>query len=110
MKTLKLAISLDGLNLSEEDKKMSGIEIATKVIQNVISTYSNQLKGLTKPERTQYYNIKSLFDTAVKDSLEEVSMEDTDMGFIRKCFRETKLNPNDLLKRVEDNIDGVKDR
>ena len=110
MKILKLLIDLEGLNLSDNDKKMSAIEISTKVIQNVISTYSNQVKGLSKSERNQYYTIKALFEKAVKDSLVEIDIEDNDIGFIRKCFRESRLNPNDLLKRVEDNVDSIKDR
>jgi hypothetical protein len=108
MKVLNLAISLEGLTLGEEEKKMTNIELCTRIIGNVMYGYSTQVRGLTKVERNQFWRINSIFDGAVKNKTEMVSLEDTDFGFIRKCFRETKLNPSDLLERAEQAVDSVK--
>jgi hypothetical protein len=110
MKVLNLAINLEGLSLGEEEKKLTTIELATRIISNVMYSYSVQVKGLNKPERNQFWKINNLFDKAAKDKEEMISFEDGDFGFIKKCFRETKLSPSDLLERVEKAIDAVADR
>lgn len=106
-KKLNLKIDIIGLELGEEEKKLSPIELCTKIISNVMYGYSSQVRGLPKNERKQFYNINKIFDKAIKENIEEVELDSTDVGFIKKCFRETKLNPNDLLEKVENMIDNI---
>jgi hypothetical protein len=109
MKTLKLAISKEGLNLDEEKDK-TPIELSTNIIKNVVLLWGNQQRGLSEEDRRLYYKISDAFDKAVKDNLEEIELEDQWIGFIRKCFKEAKLIPDNLLRRVEELIEGIKDR
>lgn len=110
MKVLELKLDAEKLNLAEEDKKKSSGSIITDVIKTVILGYSQQVRGISQVERKQYYNINDLLEEAIKNNKEEIELKDDEMGFIRKCFRETKLTPNNLLRQVETLIEGVKDR
>ena len=111
MKTINLKISLDGLNFNDEDSKKSSVEMCTIVIKNIMLGWANQQqKGMPEEDRRKYYKITDIFDKAVKENLETVELEDDWMGFIRKCKREVGLMPNELLRRVEEKIDEVKDR
>lgn len=111
MKTLKLLIDISTLNLSEEDKKVSPIVLASRVIGNVLYNYSQQVsRGLLKSDRTTFYAISDILSVAEKENKEEIELADEFVGFIRKCFRETKLNPSELLRKVEEQIDEIKDR
>ena len=49
-----------------------------------------------------------MFEEAVKNKTEVLEIEDKQGGFIKKCFREVKMNPSDLLKKVEDKVDNMK--
>jgi hypothetical protein len=108
MKTLKLDISLEGLNLNDDDKVRSPSQLCGDVIKNVIVAYGvrGQNRGLTEEERRKFYKISDILEKA-EDSVE---LEDDWMGFIRKCFKETPLIPDKLLRRVEEKIEEVKDR
>ena len=111
MKTLNLKISLDGLKLGEEDNKKSPIEMSAIVIKNIMLGWaSQQQKNMPEEDRRKFYKIADLFDKAVKENLDSVELEDDWMGFIRKCKREIGLMPNELVRRVEEKIDEVKDR
>jgi len=110
MKNLSLKIDTSKLKLEEQDKKLSPIEMSTKVIMNVLIQYSQQNRGLLKDERNQIYKLDSIFEEAVKNKTEIIELDDKDIGFIRKCFKDTRLTPNDLLHLVEVNIDNIKDR
>lgn len=107
VRKLNLKINTEGLELGEEEKKLSPIELCTRIIGNVMFGYSTQVRGLSKSERQQFWKINKLFDKAVKENIEVVELDVNDSGFIRKCFRETKLNPNNLLERVEATIDAI---
>lgn len=104
MKTLNLVVNLEGLEMAEEDKTKTPQELSVRIIENVILMYAQQHRGLDARERTQFYSIKATLNAAVADKLNLVELEDTDGGFMRMCFRETKLMPNDLLKQVETNV------
>ena len=112
MKMLSIKIEIEGLKLNDEDKSKSPIELTTLVIKNIILSWasSGQRRGLSEEDRRRFYKITDVFEKAVKDGAETVELEDDWMGFIRKCKRESEIMPNDLVRRVEDLIDTVKDR
>lgn len=109
VKTKKLNLNIDysDLKLGEEEKKMSPQELTSAVIMNTILQYSQQIKGLQQNERKQVYVIDKAFDEAVKNKVNEVELDNNDIGFIRRVFRDTKLTPNDILKKVETMIDTI---
>jgi len=109
MKTLNLKIDLSKLNLGPEDKAKNPVEVAGAVISNVILNYAQQVRGLDEKERRQFYKISDAIDEAKKNNKDEILLEDDWAGFLRKCFRESKLSPNELLRQVEDLIIGLKD-
>jgi len=110
MKSLNLKLDVESLKLSEEDKKQSVQKIISTIVQNVILGYAQQQRGFDEKERRQYYKIADALDTAEKENKEVLDLEDADMGFLKKCFRETKLMPNNILKQVEDLVLAVQDR
>jgi hypothetical protein len=111
MKTLELVISLEGLNLNEVDSKKTSQELVMAVIKNLMLGWgSQQQKGFNEEERRKFYKISDAFEKAIKDKAETIELEDDWFGFIRKCKREVGILPNDLIRRIEDLIDGVKDR
>jgi len=110
MKILRLMIDTKDLKLNKEDEKISPVEMSTRMISNVMVGYAAQVRGLLKDERRMIYNIEDILDGAIKEKKEEVELEDTQAGFIKKCFRETKMAPNTLLRRIEDNVEAIKDR
>ena len=104
MKDLKLELDLEKLQLNDEDKKASAQKIINNIIQNVILGYGQQQRGFDEKERRQYYKIADALEAAEKSGAEVVSLEDDQMGFLKKCFRESKLMPNTLLRQIEDLI------
>lgn len=105
MKTLNLNINLDVLKLSEEDRNKSAVELSIAVIKNVILTYGITQRGLTEEERRKYYKICDALETAKENIVE---LEDDWFAFIKKCFKDSKLMPDNLLRQVENEIDKVK--
>jgi len=95
------------LPLNAEDKKKTPQELAQEVIQNVILTAGASQRGLREEDRRLYYKICDKLDEANKEKSESVDFEDQEFGFIKKCFRETPLNPNKLLRVIEDLIGAV---
>lgn len=110
MKTLELKLDLETLKLSDDDKKQSVQKIINNVIQNVILGYGQQQRGFDEKERRQYYKIADALDEAEKLSSPSIVLEDDQAGFLKKCFRETKLMPNNLLRQVEDLVLTLNDR
>ena len=108
MKVLSLKVDTSTLNLGEEEKKMTITDLVTRVINNVLYNYSQQTRGLIKVDRNMFYYLTKLFEKAVKENLESVELSDEECGFIRKCFRETRLSPSALLQEVEEIIDNLK--
>lgn len=110
MKTLRVKVDLEGLELGTEDKDKSPVEIASLVLKNIIMGYAASKRGLDEGERRKFYKICDALDEAQKTEAEEIQLEDDWMGFLRKCKREATLLPGPLLRRVEDLIDAVEDR
>uniref|UniRef100_A0A6M3JRJ0 Uncharacterized protein n=1 Tax=viral metagenome TaxID=1070528 RepID=A0A6M3JRJ0_9ZZZZ len=110
MKELSIVIDVKDLKLGEEEAKMLPQELFSNIVNHVLLQYAQQFKGLIKSERKQVYEIDTTLSKAVTDKVEKIELEDNTFGFLRKCFREAKLTPNHLLKKVEENIDTVKDR
>jgi hypothetical protein len=110
MKEFNLNIDLTELNLNEEDKKKPAKDIISVVISNTIYTYSTQMKGLLQAERKLFYTISTVLENTVKSDSDLANFEDGEWGFIKKCFRETKLTPSALLKKVEEAIELVSNR
>lgn len=107
MKILSLKIDSEKLKLTKEDKERPMAEIVTQVIENIILTYAQQARGFDEKERKQYYRISEAFDKAKAEKKDSVDLDDEYIGFIRKCFRESKLMPNELLKQIEEVLDSI---
>jgi len=107
-KVLNLIIDMEGLELPPPDKEKTPQELVAIVLHNIMYSYARN--GLKKDERKQYYKVVDVIDKAVKGKQDSVELEDTSIGFIRKCQREASMAPNRLLQRVEDLIDSIKDR
>jgi hypothetical protein len=107
MKAINLGIDLTGINLGDDVTDKTPRVIGAKVITNVIQVYGIQNKGLTEDERRKYYKISDAFEAMTTD---EVQLEDDWFGFIKKAFKEGKLQPDNLLRRVEEKVLEVKDR
>lgn len=110
MKELSLVIDITNLNLGEEDKKSSPLELFIHVLYSVLRGYSQQMKGLQKFERYQVYEIEHKLKEALNNKADKIKFEDTTFGFLKKIFTESKLNPNELLELIEKNIDAVTQR
>lgn len=110
MKVLNLKLDTTILNLSEEDKKQTVQYIINKVIENVILGYGQTQRGFDEKERRQYYKIVDALELAVKDNSDMISLEDDQVGFLKKCFRESRLLPNTLLRQIEDLVNNINDR
>jgi len=110
MKELKLSLDVGGINIGEEDKKKNPSEIVTTVIKNVCLTWAQSKRGMAGEDRKLYYKMCDVFDVAVKEKADSVSLDDNVIGFIRKAFREATLVPDVLLRKIEDLVDAIKDR
>ena len=116
MKTLKIVFDKENLDLTEESKELTVQQMSYNMIQNLVMAYAQNKKGLSEVERRLYYKVCDVFDKALQptnngQSLpEKIKLEDEWMGFIRKCKKETLLLPNKVFRKVEENIDDVKDR
>jgi hypothetical protein len=109
-KVLSLKLDIEKLNFSEEDKKQTSQSIISKVVENVILSYAQTQRGFDEKERRQYYKIADALELAVKDNAEMVSLEDDQAGFLKKCFRESRLLPNNLLRQIEELVNNINDR
>jgi hypothetical protein len=107
MKKLEMNIKIDDLELSDEQKKMSPVKMSCTIISNVMYAYSSQVRGLSQSDRRKVYSISDKLEDAGKNTIESIELEDDEMAFIRTCFRESKLAPSDLLRRVEENVLAV---
>jgi hypothetical protein len=108
MKTLTLGVDIEGLRFTDENlKNKTPVELMTDTIENVILTYAMQKQGLAEDERRMYYKIHDIFSAATTTTVE---LDDAYVGFIRKCFRESKLMPTLLLERVEKRLAEIQDR
>lgn len=110
MKTLSLKLNIEGLKLNDEDSGKSPAGLMCLLIKNLILGWGSQNRGLSEDDRRKFYKISDAFDTAIKENAETIDLEDDWMGLIRKAKRDAQLIPNDLLRRVEELIDEVKDR
>ena len=110
MKTLNLITDLSSLTLTEEDKGKSSQELVTTIVKNVILTWGMEKRGLNEEDRRKFYKISDAFELALKEKKEFVDLEDDWIGFLRKVFREANLMPNNLLRKVEELINEIKDR
>lgn len=105
-KKLSLVVDLTGIDLGDKAKDTAVERIVANVIENIMHTYSQLKRGLTEPERKQFYRVQNALEKAVKEEAKEVELANEDFGFIRKCKREALLTPNELLQRVEELIDA----
>lgn len=108
MKNLNLNIDLSDLAVNEEDKQSNPIKISTTVIKNVILSVAQSNKGFSEEDRRIYYKLCDAFEVAVKDNTGTLSIDDNWAEFIVKNFKEAKLVPNDLLRKVEQLVEGIK--
>jgi len=112
VKKLRLSFDREGLNLPKDDGERTPAELSSIIIRNMIIGWatSGQSRGLNDDDRRKYYKICDAFDAAIKNKAEEVELDDEWMGFIRKAKKDCELIPNELLRKVEANIEAVKDR
>lgn len=109
MKSLQLDISLEGIQISPEDKEKTPQSMCVEIISSVISAYGGQKRGFNEIDRRKYYKIMDVFEEALKNpEIKSVNIEEDWMSFIKICFRDVTLMPNKLLKRVEENIASAK--
>lgn len=107
MKTLEINIVIpESIKLSPEEKDKTPLELAKDLIKNVILSYGASQRGFKEDDRRQYYKIQDKLD--LDSSILE--LEDTEFGFLKKCFREVNLMPNPLLRQIEDIIEKVPNR
>ena len=88
-KKLNLQIYLKDAHLPKEEKDSSPIELSSRVIRNIMLSYSQktigfrgQTRGFDKLERKQYWIISDVLDKAVKEKQAEVELDDKLIGFI----------------------------
>ena len=114
MKTLRLRIDLTGIELKEEEKKLSPTQFSTRVIKNVLISYGEKqgpgkhYRGFNKVERKLLYSLTTLFKEAEEQKAEFVSLSDDEAKFIQRCFRDGVFIPNELVQKVEENVDNMK--
>jgi hypothetical protein len=107
MKKLEFKYELPkDIKLNEEEKDMTAPELAGNVIKNVMLTYGAAQRGMREDDRRLYYKICDKLDL----KQEVVEFEDTEFGFIKKCFRESGLMPNSLLRKIEELIEAIPSR
>lgn len=110
VKKLSLRIDLAGIaGMDEEQKKpdFSQRAIAANIIKNVMNTYAQGRHGLSQADRKKFYNVFDTLDKAVADKQDEVELASEAVGFLRQCFREATLVPNEILRRAEALVDGM---
>lgn len=107
MKELNLNVDFSAILMNEEDKKLSSRQIMTMIIRNILNAYITQLKGLLYNERKLVYSIQDKLKEVDDTKKDTIEFEDNEFGFIKRSFRETKLTPNDLLRKMEEIIDSV---
>ncbi len=108
MKTLKIIVSKDGLELGPLEP-LSPQELVVKIVKNAILIAAGQApgRGLGEEDRRKYYKICDVFDTGIKTSAETVQLEDDWFKLIETSFK-AKFVPDNLFRRVEDLIAEVK--
>lgn len=111
MKTLYLEIDATPLKLTGDDAKRPVQELYGNVVKNVILGWAQQNRrdprmqgGLAADDRKKFYKICDLFDVAIKDKAKSIELEDDISGFIKKCFREIVIQPDLLLRMVEETL------
>jgi hypothetical protein len=109
MNKLSTVVDMTGVNEGrpETDKPMTSFDVTANVCKNIMFAYAQGTRGLTGEERKQYNRICKALDEAIKGSLEVVELDDQDAGFLKKCRREARMMPSDVLERVENNIDAM---
>lgn len=112
MKTLSIVIAGENLKFSEEDKGKTIQEVVSAFLKTILANFVMMDKKEPEVNRRKFYKISDVLDEAVKEGKEEIILEDDWFGLIKQAKRETQgLNPNSLLvRRIEENIDAVKDR
>ena len=100
-------IDISNIDLLPEERAKHITELTIPIILNAIINYTNQQRGLFKTERSLFYSVSPKLEETMKNKTDTLEITDEECGFIRKCFRETKLIPTSLLKPVETYIDGL---
>ena len=114
MKTMNMEISKEGIEWGKDRKDKDAVEVTVDMIKDVTFTFAGTSKKFTEEDRRQYYKVCDKFDVLLKERKDTdsvrttIEFEDTEMGFIRKVFREnTGLLPTDYVRRVEENVMAV---
>lgn len=111
MKIMPLIVNIEGIsNFSEDEKKMSPQKLVSELTKNIILSCAHQRGGLSEMDRKKFYKICDALDAAVLAGKESVELDDDWMALIRDSKLNSKLIPNEFLRRVEVLIDSVENR
>lgn len=109
MKKLNLIIDKEGLNLAVKEKDKSPEQLSVEVIKNACRGYGLEKKGFKKKERKLFYKVCDDLNNALDSNREVVELEDNRAEFIQKAFDEIKMNPNNLIRLVEENVEQIEE-
>ena len=104
---LSMNLSLEGIELGPKASEVNPKQVIAGTCQNIMSAYSGAQRGLNKPERALFYGIAEALQAAVKDNSDAVELTDEQGGFLKKCLLQAKMDPSEVLKRVETLIDAM---
>ena len=113
MKSLNLCFELNGLELQGSDKGKSAVELSAEIIKQIMAGYINTLVEKRVPceeERRKYYKVCDCLKETLELKLGVLELEDDWMGQLRKSFRDCPFRPNDLVRKVEENVWAVECR
>lgn len=105
MPKLSLMLETNNCNLQPEDTKKTPQEIASQLLKNIVLLFAQQIRGFNKGERKLYYTITDKLANSLKDSKTEVEFDDSEWGLIKRSFKEVKLEPNNVIRNLEELIE-----
>jgi hypothetical protein len=118
MKTLNLEISLEDIDLNNDDKEKTPQELAAFWVRQIMLMWANQPRVvgnqqqalMPETDRKIFYKIDDKLEEAIKEKKPDVEFEDAEFGFIKKCKREVNMMPSKILRRIEEKIEEVQER
>lgn len=114
MKILKTNINTadlkEGADINANEKAKSPTQLVFTVVDAMVQAYMQIKGGFDEADRRMWYKIEDAFDAAIKDSKDEVALEDSWMGWLKKVRAEAKMRPVKLMRKVDEMFDQVSDR
>jgi len=110
MKILKTSINTEGIELNPNEKTKSPTQLVLTVVDAMVQSYMQVKGGFDEGDRKMWYKIEDAFDAAIKAGAEEVALDDSWMGWLKKVRAEAKMRPVKLMRRIDEMLDAVQDR